>query len=55
MPVGAFGWLHVMPKTTTHASRPECAADVDVIARLEPQVAEPPNPNQLIRQLQTAF
>jgi hypothetical protein len=43
VPVGALGWSHVMPKTTTNASRPKCAANVHVIARLEPQVAEPPN------------
>jgi hypothetical protein len=49
VPVGAFGWSHVMPKTTTDASRPKCAADVNVISRLEPQVSEPPNPNDGIR------
>jgi len=39
----------VVSKTTTNATRPKCAADVHVIARLEPQVAEPPNPNDGIR------
>jgi hypothetical protein len=49
VPVGTFGVLHVMPKTTTDASRPKCAADVHVKSRLELQVAESPNPNHRIR------
>jgi hypothetical protein len=32
VPVRAFGHPNVMPKTTTDASRPECAADIHVIA-----------------------
>ncbi len=35
----------MVSQTTTNASRPECAADVNVKSRLEPQVAEPPNTN----------
>jgi hypothetical protein len=49
VPVGAFGWSHVMPKTTTNASRPKRAADVDVKSPLKPQVSEPPNPDHGIR------
>lgn len=48
VPVGAFGGAHVMPKTTTDAARPECAADVNVKSSLEQQVAESPNTNQCI-------
>ena len=36
-------------KATTDAARPKCAADVNVKASLEPQVAESPNPDHGIR------
>jgi hypothetical protein len=42
VPVGTLGGAHVMSQPGTDAPRPECAADVDVESRLEPQVASRP-------------
>jgi hypothetical protein len=39
----------VMSQSSTDASRPECAADVDVESRLELHVAQPPDPDYPIR------
>lgn len=49
MQVGAFGVVHMVSQPGADTSRPECAADVDVETRLEPQVAQPPDRDYSIR------
>jgi hypothetical protein len=49
VPVGMFGRAHVVSQPGTDASRPECAADIDVESRLELQVAQPPDRGYSIR------
>jgi len=49
VPVRAFGRADVMSQPSAYASRPKCAADVNVKASLEPQVSELPNTNQFVR------
>lgn len=49
VPVGMFGGAHVVSQPSPDASRPECAADIDVEPRLESQVAQPPDPDYSIR------
>ena len=45
VPVGAAGRLHVMREPGTDASGAERTADIDVEPGLEPQFAEPPDPD----------
>jgi hypothetical protein len=48
VPVRMFSEAHVVSQSSTDASRPECAADVDVEPRLELQFAESPDPDYSI-------
>ena len=49
VPVGTAGWLQVMREAGMDASGTQRTADIDVEPGLEPQLAEPPDPDEPTR------